>query len=377
MSERPTHLTASGLARAALCPGSWRLEKGQSDKPTVDSIRGDDIHYALAHRKPDNSVDTEHGAYTDLTEDEKTCVDILAAREAKLVASLCETHGQPTRIEREKRYFICEDQGQLSPVFSAQLDAVYIWETHALIIDYKSGWGDIDEAPGNHQILGQVAAFTGKVQGYDMLYAAIIQPSSEPEIAGYTMPQQIEAEQKVLEIIDATESPDAPLVPGETQCKYCKAAAICPALGANAMSLASKPIHPPEFEVMQPEALSYTLERCVLADRFIEAVRSEARKRLNSGQEVPGWELAPGATRRIITDAQKALEAVTPHGVSVDDVLSCVTVKTGELEEKFKAATGFKGKTLTAEFNAALEGAGCLELKSNEPSLKRTKKTIE
>ena len=67
-----------------------------------------------------------------------------------------------------------------------------------------------------------------------------------------------------------------------------------------------------------------------------------------------------------------ALAALAPHGVTVQQVLDCVEVKVSGLESALKSATGRKGKGLTELFNSTLTEAGCLEMKQNAPSLKRT-----
>lgn len=360
MSARPAHETASSLARRYFCPGSARMERGMPDVSTEDSTRGDRVHAALAAR------DVESDAWLACNEEERQCVEILTAKEAAAIAPYYAEHGEPKAIHRETRFTLPPDK------FSAQLDVVYVWDAAAVILDYKSGWGDVPDSAENHQLLGQVVAFHGAEPLFSppLILAGIVQPGEPVELVAYQADQFEAATVEVLRILGETEPANAPLRPGEQQCKYCKAAAVCPALQERAMALAA-PVPLEATVIMSGRALGEILEICILADRYTEAVRKEARRRLTTGEPVPGWKLEEGSTRRIVTDAQRALEAVTPLGVTVDAVLGCVTLKVGELEKAVKAATGWKGKDLTQQFNAALESAGCLTFQQNQPSLKR------
>ena len=45
--KRPSHLTASGIEQAALCPGSYRRQKGKPNKSNPMAESGTRIHDAL------------------------------------------------------------------------------------------------------------------------------------------------------------------------------------------------------------------------------------------------------------------------------------------------------------------------------------------
>jgi hypothetical protein len=112
-----------------------------------------------------------------------------------------------------------------------------------LIADYKDGMNPVI-AEGNPQ-LEQYAI--GVLAGLDpdhyprKFRLVIIQPNLAlkglPVISTWDVtPADLLAAAKVaMAQADATEAPDAPLVPGEAQCKYCKAKGTCPALAKQAM----------------------------------------------------------------------------------------------------------------------------------------------
>lgn len=373
MSARPLHQTASSLARRALCPGSARMERGLLDQPTPESTRGDRVHAALAVRAADGGPSVSSEAWMSASEEEQTCIGILARREETAIGPYLEKHGPDFTVHREKRFYITKGG---RAVFSAQLDVVYVWPAVTVIFDYKSGWGDVPDSAENHQLMGQVAALTASFdEGTEppLIEAAILQPKAESDPVGYNAAQCKAAIIEVLRVLGETEAADAPLHPGEQQCQYCKAAHLCPALQGLTEALAITPASgAASLPLQSAQTLGDLLEASAAADIYIAAVRKEARRRLTAGEPVPGWELEPGATRRAVTDAQKALEALTPLGVTIEEVLACVKVSVGELETAAKRATGWKGKELTRRFNERLEQAECLQFNQNAPSLKRS-----
>lgn len=374
MSARPDHPTGSMLAQLAGCPGSWRAQQGLPDEDSEYSASGDRVHAALAKRYyaviesrvVAGPPDEDSPEWRACSEQERETVEILAAREAAVIAPFVEQHGPPSEIKREWRCYMVDAAGV--PFFSSQLDVVYLWLSLAVIFDYKSLWGDVPESSENYQLLAQVACLRDELASpYDTIFAAILQPSAKPILCEYTPEMQVQAQGKVVSLLNAANKADAPLVPGESQCRYCRAKLTCPALAVQTEALARMP----EKAILEKGNLGNILDACVTVEHFIEAARKEARRRLKAGEVVDGWQLKAGAEVRTITDPQKALDAMTPFGVSVESVLACCKVGIGDLEEAHKKASGLKGRAAKDAFNDALTAAGCLELKEKAASLCR------
>jgi hypothetical protein len=98
---------------------------------------------------------------------------------------------------------------------------------------------------------------------------------------------------------------DPALVPGEKQCKFCKAKATCPALRAEISDVvygaAASTID--EFAEFVPVAidsetsdnyLPVALSKVELIEQWCKAVRAEAERRLLAGQPVTGYKLVAG-----------------------------------------------------------------------------------
>ena len=95
----------------------------------------------------------------------------------------------------------------------------------------------------------------------------------------------------------ATDAPDAPLVPGESQCKFCRAKGSCSALASNVMKevgVMFQPVVTQTLDVAQQSAdkdpatmsddqIRQIMEAAPLMRQLLEAVEKEAQRRLESG----------------------------------------------------------------------------------------------
>ena len=107
----------------------------------------------------------------------------------------------------------------------------------------------------------------------------------------------------------ATTKKDAPLVPGEKQCRWCAAKAVCPALLGQALDVAKiafKDIVPQEVPTLVfPNPMDMTpLERakvaCLLSamDDYKTAFFTYLQELAEVGENTPGWKLVRGKANR-------------------------------------------------------------------------------
>lgn len=190
------------------------------------------------------------------------------------------------------------------------------------IIDYKDGM-NLVEAEDNSQLelyaLGVLASFGLPINAtypFKTVRMTIIQPKLAvkglPVITSHvmTVPEVMALIPKYVVGGAATEKPDAPLIPGEKQCKYCRASG-CTARGRAAMaaagvvfpSLAPEPVpaSAPSQQVAEQDPGTMTNERLVeileaapLMRQMIEQAEAEAQRRLESGVSIPGLKLVNG-----------------------------------------------------------------------------------
>ncbi len=356
MNERQGKPSASSMERYALCPGSYAAERGLSDVKTEDSASGDRIHAALAGQRVEPP----------LTDDEETTRAACQKRAAELTDSLVPNWDAEFF---ERRFWWNE-------ILSGQPDLVRVDYTPgtALVIDYKTGRGEVTSADGNLQ-LRTLAVLVAHTCALKRIIVAIVQPLAGPNsVCLYDEIALERARSEIMGILDSIHKPDAQRRPSFKACQYCKAKATC--LEAREASVALPLANIPEgttasaiAATLTGETLGEFLKRAEFAVKVIDACRDEARRRLETGETVPGWKLKPGSVRETITDPTKVFTRFAELGGTQDKFLPCVSVTKGKLKDAVKAATGAKGKALDEQLDAMLNG--CTESKPTSPSLAR------
>jgi hypothetical protein len=192
------------------------------------------------------------------------------------------------------------------------------------LIDYKDGMG-IVSAEGNMQLeqyaYGVLAGYKLPVNGaypFEFVRMTIIQPKlalkGMKPITSHTVTVRSLLDNMGTIILQAaaTDKPDAPLVPGESQCKFCRAKGSCSALASNVMEgvgVMFQPVQTQNTEIAQQAAdkdpakmddqqLRQIMEGAPLMRQFLEAVEAETLRRLNAGVTIPGLKLVNGRGSR-------------------------------------------------------------------------------
>lgn len=344
--------SASHTERLALCPGSWALERTLPPEPeSEDASTGTRIHNALAGFLPMDQLTTDE------QETAEACIRLEDEAKAQVFGP-----GSTVTISREVRLWRGDS-------FSGQLDFIARDGQTALILDYKTGRGDVMQADGNLQLMAQAVLLWTNKPGLTRITVGIAQPWVSPQLTlcSYDADAIIAARHKLTAILATASQPNAVRQPGEKQCKYCRAKAVCHEALGTAMTVLHKPSQ--EVVALTGQELAQHLDRIPMVEAVIEALRVEAKRRLTEGEAVPGWKLKPGSERTTITDSGKVFARFSKQGGSVSDFLGCITVAKGKLKDALKQLTGAKGKALDNDLSALLEG--CVETKASAPSLER------
>lgn len=110
------------------------------------------------------------------------------------------------------------------------------------------------------------------------------------------------AKQIVIEAA-ATDRPDAPLVPGEKQCRYCAHKGACSALASKALEVVDRvdlSVSAAEKDPtnMTNDQIVQIMEAAPLMRQLLEGVEKEAQRRLEAGQSIAGLKLVNGKSTR-------------------------------------------------------------------------------
>jgi hypothetical protein len=314
------NLSPSKRHRWGWCPGSIREEaKYPDDRSGPAAIDGTHTHTMLEFClsgpwEPEELVDQIMQ-----DDDGSFIVDIERAQRVRIAVDyvkqrVAEQPGCKVIAEQRvnpKRLIARDD---MSGTVDIQIHGTDVLE----IVDYKDGMGAV-QAEGNAQLeLYAVGALAdvGEPYPWKRVRMTIIQPKmalrGQPAITSHEVDIS-----EILAIVDrlviegaAVDAPDAPLVPGESQCKFCKAKGSCAALASNVMKEIGIMFQPVmSLDVAQQSAdkdpstmddgqILSIMEAAPLMRQLLEGVEKEALRRLQSGQAITGLKLVNGRGSR-------------------------------------------------------------------------------
>jgi hypothetical protein len=343
-------LSPSKRHRWALCPGSVREEsKFPEERSNPAAIDGTHSHTLLEHCIRNEMIDpvTQIGKkigddYGDFVVDAaraarvKVAIDYIKQRIIELGRAevIAETRVDP-------KWFTGRDD------LSGTVDVQIIGGNVLEIIDYKDGMAPV-EAENNLQLeqyaIGKLAECKLPMNMPEMypwreVRMTIIQPKLALRglnpIVTWIVPVSylLERADELFHEALATDAVNAPLVPGESQCKYCRAKGSCSALASNVMKevgIMFQPIVNQTLDVAQQSAdkdpttmdddqLRQIMEAAPLMRQLLEGVEKEALRRLQSGKAIAGLKLVNGRGSRAwnLSDdeiAEKLIKMGIPKG---------------------------------------------------------------
>ncbi len=309
--------SASGFERLVLCPGSWLAERAcrvEGEPESEAAAMGTRLHAHMEHDTlPEDPVEAEAVQW---------CREMEELLTGRYLADAGEVE-----IFRERRWWSADHR------YSGQADAVFFAGLKMLILDYKFGRTPVPAAASNYQLYALAALAFELYPGVEAVYAGILQPyvsRSEPRVLMLTRSEEAGLRQFVNNALDAAEAPGAKLVPGEAQCRYCRAAASCPALSRQVSALA--PLE--RWEVWTPEQRRRAWDAAKLAKKYIEAIERKIRADLDAGVDIPGLVLGDGRATFSIHDAQAAFSLVNSAlGITAEEFTGCCKVAITPLDK--------------------------------------------
>ena len=279
-------LSASGANTWLNCPASPRI---------CDDIPNDSSTYAEegtnAHAQAEAMLLGANQPHPNMADDVQPYVDLVTELAA----------GTTPLIEQQLEYSEWVSGG------FGTADAVIINNGMLTIVDLKFGKGVKVNANDNPQLrLYALAALQKWQWDYDIdrVKMVICQPRldhiSSEEL---TVTELLKWGEWVIERAQLTTDPNAPAVPGEKQCRWCRARFTCRARAIEALTVAGS-------DHLAPADIATVLPMLSSVSSWVKDIEAHAMSLLESGQEVAGYKLVEGrATRKLTDDAVDTLRA--------------------------------------------------------------------
>lgn len=329
-------LSASGAHRWMACPGSVKAEEGMPDKTSSFAQEGTVAHDIVERAlRLDFNCDTicDRPDLAHIAEPAQVYVDYVRA-----------LPGAYKFVETRVNF------DEWVPGGFGTADSIVIDEaTSTLYVsDLKFGKGVRVDAENNPQAmlyaLGAYSAFAF-LHEIERVRVAIVQPRidniSEWEISIHDLLKWGEVARAAAE---ATAEPNAKRIPGEKQCRFCKAKATCPAV----MKLTERTLlmdfeehdEPSPPNKLTDDQLAGALRARPVIEAWLNAVDTIVKQRLAAGDTFPGWKLVEGrANRAWIDDASAAneLERMLGDGAFTRKLISPAQAEKALGKERKKA----------------------------------------
>lgn len=354
--------SASNAPADRKCAGRHQAQIGLPDVTTEDASFGTAIHDALVADDPSKLQPDQLSVF-------EGCIEI---RE-KLIAEKFGLDAPKAERIKEQRFWWRSEDGKM--IHSAKVDLVVKHNDEALIVEYKTLTGTVENAAENEQLRDQVALCAGNLK-LNEVDVAVVQPlvTYSPLVCRYDLTTIAKSAEEMIERVKASNAPNAPRTAGTVQCKHCRARFTCKeyskfvALAVpQAMSSLAVPV-----QQWSPEQRALFCERFPVAMKWLEECKKAIKEGIKKDPEyVPGYRLSKPTILRPINNPNELHTRFLALGGTTEQFMACVQISKGELENQVRVTTKLKGKGLKAKLDEVL--AGIVEEKPNEPSLEEVK----
>jgi len=291
-------LSASGAHRWIACPGSVKAEEGLPDRGSPfaeEGTRAHDLMEMMLRGKPIRVGDYD----LEMWEHVETYVSYVLSQKRP---------GDALFIERRV------DFSDWVPEGFGTADTIIVSDEVLHIIDLKYGKGVPVYAENNPQaMLYALGAYAECMFMCDFktIKISIVQPRLDT-ISEWELPLMdlLKFGETARQAALDTQNPSAKRVPGEKQCKFCKAKATCPALYKLTSDLLMADFEQID-EAPAPHKLTFAQMRAVLENKtLVEAwllsVENSVKDLLLEGVQFEGFKLVEGRSIRKWSDEKSA-----------------------------------------------------------------------
>ena len=303
----------SGAARWLNCPGSIKAEEGIPDTESSFAFEGTCAHELAewALRRNFQTVEVVGEALPI----NKELISQQMADYVQEYVDYVRSLGGDQEYEQEVSY------GRWVPGGFGTADAIVTKDDTLFVIDLKYGKGVPVHAEENPQgmlyALGALAE-RDSFQKFEKVVIVIHQPRLEHVSVWETTPKDLYAFGNYAGLQSAlTIEPNAKRIPGETQCRWCKAKPVCPALKNKAEHALMVQFHEMETSAPIPpenltdQDLQFVMHNKSLIETWLKSVETYVISRIESGGTFDGWKMVEGRSNRRWADEAAAEKLLT------------------------------------------------------------------
>ena len=196
-------------------------------------------------------------------------------------------------IMDEADYVGIEERSIITDEFWGTADFVAVVGTTLFVRDLKTGRAKV--SPVDNLQLKTYA--TGVYNDLSMIHdielidLGIVQPGINNIASVEVTPDVIEEHYEfALDTIANIEKGKVTFVPSDSNCRFCPAAALCPAMHERALDVSRS-----EFDLV---SLAQKMELVPILETFVSEVKEQTTQALADGQRVEGWKLGKGRMTR-------------------------------------------------------------------------------
>ena len=333
-------LSASSAHRWMICTPSALLESKFPDT-TSEAAREGTLAHELCELKLRHYVDTVNFGKR------KYNAAVKKLKESELWQNEMEGHTdlyldfvRTTALGfKTKPYIAIEKKLDLSayvPNGFGTADCIIICGNILHIVDFKYGKGVPVSAENNPQLmlyaLGAYAAYN-LLYSIDTVRISIVQPrlSSEADTWELGVPELLTFGEEVKQSAALAIKGEGDFVPGESQCRFCRAKCQCRARAKEDVKLAfSTDKQPP---LMSNEEIGEYLRQGADVARWLKDLQDYALSECLAGREVAGWKAVEGRGTREWSDQEKAFATLTEAGIPQTMLFETLPLSLAKIEK--------------------------------------------